>query len=174
MGWWWRQSRAAVKRSATVGRRESPPDFCRLAGGGGDASNASHDCGLARELLGIGRKGNCECVGLCCRSFHEGTSWEERTRLAGRDLDADAALRRARHLFPEASSSRDCPPVECLVVRRGDLWERRPFRHPFNNPKKENRCVCGAPFCDNRSMTPPYPVVRNPPGNRLTAPRSIR
>ena len=117
LGWWWRQSRAAVKRSATVGRRESPPDFCRLAGGGGDASNASHDCGLARELLGIGRKGNCECVGLCCRSFHEGTSWEERTRLAGRDLDADAALRRARHLFPEASSSRDCPPVECLVVR---------------------------------------------------------
>ena len=30
---------------------------------GGDASSASQECGLARELLGNGRKGTCDCVG---------------------------------------------------------------------------------------------------------------
>ena len=69
-------------------------------------------------------------------------------RLAGRDPEADAALRRARHLFPQASRSRNSPPVECLVVQSEDLGKRRPFRHPFNNPKKENGGVCGAPFCE--------------------------
>ena len=57
------------------------------------------------------------------RVFPEGTSGEVGTRLAGRVLDRDAALPRARHIVPAGlSSSRDQPPVGCLVVRRDDLW----------------------------------------------------
>ena len=41
------------------------------------------------------------------RVFPEGTSGEGGTRLAGRVLDRDAALPRARHMGPQASSSRD-------------------------------------------------------------------
>ena len=41
------------------------------------------------------------------RVFPEGTSGEGGTRLAGRHPDRDAALHRARHMDPKASSTRD-------------------------------------------------------------------
>ncbi len=49
-----------------------------------------------------------------------GTSGEGGTQLAGRVLDRDAALHRARHMTPEASSTRDST-LGCLAVRSDDL-----------------------------------------------------
>jgi hypothetical protein len=66
---------------------------------GGDASCASHECGLARELKGKAGRALVTASGNAAEVFSEGTSGEGGTRLAGTVLEADAALPRARHMF---------------------------------------------------------------------------
>lgn len=55
---------------------------------------------LARELHRP--EGTCDVRGVMLpRVFPEGTSGEGGTQLAGRHPDRDAALPRARHMFPQ-------------------------------------------------------------------------
>ena len=54
----------------------------------------------------IGRRALVTARVMLPRVFPEGTSGEGRTQLAGRVLDRDAALPRARHMFPQDLAAR--------------------------------------------------------------------